>query len=458
MIRVLGLPLALADDVEPRLAVLAGKPPGAHLVARAGDQQRFGPALGRRRPAASADRDPVAALLAQPDDVVLGGDARVHDHRGLGRRAAAHRLEPGQRVLQRPRLAHVARQDLATAREARAVERQRERDQRTVVALLPGAPEPGKLAVGVVVAVDIGEIVKGDRFGQVEQRALTVEQLPLDGGPVAPEQVADAAERLAPQRLAVPLQPQELGGRAVVAEPAAGVTLAGGMDHPGDDQRAGDAPVAALDIEAVEDCGEAEIVEGLEAQALAADGARVLVLQGVEVDGRDFGLARLFLQRLDAEPPGPEPGDDVLGCGLHVRLGFEQGRAAVEQRLGESGNFAPFLLRHRIAGAEIEQRPVAHLVADASGEHEPMASDRLASLVGVCPGCLDVHCGTVSARPVSHTRRARRLATGISIYPQGPGPTICFQGHERQIWRLGVCQPEHLVVRCGKTGPVRLGR
>ena len=26
--RVLGLPLALADDVEPRLTVLAGKPPG----------------------------------------------------------------------------------------------------------------------------------------------------------------------------------------------------------------------------------------------------------------------------------------------------------------------------------------------------------------------------------------------------------------------------------------------
>ena len=36
-----------------------------------------------------------------------------------------------------------------------------------------------------------------------------------------------------------------------------------------------------------------------------------------------------------AEPPGPELGDDVLRCGLH-RRGFEQGRAAVEQRLGES--------------------------------------------------------------------------------------------------------------------------
>ncbi len=170
--------------------------------------------------------------------------------------------------------------------------------------------------MGVAVVVDIGEIVEGDRFGQVEQRALAVEQLPLNGGPVAPEQVADAVERFAPQRLVVALQPQELGGRAVVAEPAAGVTLAGGMDHPGDDQRARDAPFAALDAQVVEDVGEAEIVEGLEAQALAADGARVLVLQGIEVDGGDFRLARLFLHRLDAEPPGPEFGRRRLAA-LH---------------------------------------------------------------------------------------------------------------------------------------------
>ena len=180
--------------------------------------------------------------------------------------------------------------------------------------------------MGVAVVVDIGEIVEGDGVGDVQQRALTAEQLPLDGGPVAPEEVADAVERLAPQRPAVAFQLEKLGGRTVAAQPAAGLSLAGGMDHPGDDQRGCDAPFAALDAQVVEDVGEAEIVEGLEAQALAADRARVLVLQGIEVDGGDFGLARLFLHRLDAEPPGPEFGDDVLGCGLHVRCGFEQGR------------------------------------------------------------------------------------------------------------------------------------
>ena len=252
---------------------------------------------------------------------------------------------------------------------------------------------------------------------------------------MAPEQVADAVERLWPQRLAVVLQPQKLGGRAVVAQPAAGVALAGGMDHPSDDQRAGDAPVAALDVEAVEDFGEAEVVEGLEVQALAADGARVLVLQGIEVDGGDVGLARLFQQRVCAEPLGPELGDDILGCSLHVRLAFEQRRSAVKQRLGEVGDGLPLLARQRIVGAEIEQRPVAHLVADALGEHEAMASDRLAGLIGVRPGCLDVHGGAVSARPVSHTRRARRLARGVSTQTQSPGPTIGFQDHE---WQMGV--------------------
>ena len=389
--RGLGLLLPLADDIEPRLAIHGGEAPGTHFVVRAGDQQGLGAALGRRRPGAAADRDPVVALLSQPHDVLLAGDACVHDHRGLRRRAPAHRPEPGQRVVQRARLAHVARQDLATAREACAVERQRERDQRTIVTLLLGAPEAGKLAVRVAVIVNVGEIVEGDGVGDVEQRALAVEQLPLDLSPVAPEEVADAVKGLAPQRLAVAFQLEKLCGRAVAAQPAAGLALAGGMDHPGDDQRGRDAPFAALDAQVVEDFGEAEIAEGLEAQALAADRARVLVLQGVDVDGRDVGLARLFPHRLGAEAPGPELGDDVLGCGLHVRRGLEQRWPAVELRLGEDSNFTPFLLRHRIVGAEVEERPVAHLAADALGEHEPMASDRLPVLVGVCLGCLDVH-------------------------------------------------------------------
>ncbi len=52
----------------------------------------------------------------------------------------------------------------------------------------------------------------------------------------------------------------------------------------------------------MEDFGEAKIAEGLEAQTLAADRARGLVLQGIEGDGGDVGLARLFLHRFAAAP------------------------------------------------------------------------------------------------------------------------------------------------------------
>ena len=204
------------------------------------------------------------------------------------------------------------------------------------------------------------------------------------------------------------------------------------MDHSGDDQRGCYAPLAALDAQIVEDFGEAEIVEGLEAQALAADRARVLVLQGIEVDGGDFRLARFFLHRLGTEPPGPELGDDVLGCGLHVRRGFEQGRAAVEQHLGESGNFAPFLLRHRIVGAEVEKRALPDLVADALREHEAVAADRLA-VGGMGLGCPDEHVArhvlVVAGSDMSAlVVGSREIMTKTTF----PGTTKSFQGVNRK--------------------------
>ena len=251
---------------------------------------------------------------------------------------------------------HGARQDLATAREACTVERQRQRDQRTVVALLPGAPEAGTLAVRVAVIVNVGEIVEGDGVGDVEQRALTVEQLPLDGGAVAPEEVADAVERLAPQCLAVALQVEKFGGRTVAAQPAAGLPLAGGMDHPGDDQRAGDAPFAALDAPVVEDVGEAEIVEGLEAQALAADRARGLVLQGIEVDGGNVGLAVLVGVGLG--------GLDVHGAGEGLAMCCADTRAGAPGK-GDIDATTTSWPHKRLPGAHIRHIEV-HAMAEPS--------------------------------------------------------------------------------------------
>ena len=101
-----------------------------------------------------------------------------------------------------------------------------------------GSPDAIDRRRRMAVVVKVGGIVEGDGVGDVEQRALTVEQLPLDGGPVAPEKGADVVKHLAPQRLAVAGQRKKRGGRTVAAPPAAGLACAGGIDHPGDDQRA----------------------------------------------------------------------------------------------------------------------------------------------------------------------------------------------------------------------------
>ncbi len=89
-------------------------------------------------------------------------------------------------------------------------------------------------------------------------------------------------------------------------------------------------------------------------------------------------------------PPCPEPGDDVLGSAGTSGAASSSGGRVWSSAAARSVTSLPLLARDRIVGAEIEQRPVAHPVADALGEHQPVASDGLAVLVGVGPGDLDV--------------------------------------------------------------------
>ena len=69
---------------------------------------------------------------------------------------------------------------------------------------------------------------------------------------------------------------------------------------------------------------------------------------------------------------------------------------------------------------------MAHPVADALGEHQPVASDGLPSLVGAGLGGLDVHGASVGEGFVSNTRTLARLASRISISNTSPGPTNGF--------------------------------
>ncbi len=193
-----------------------------------------------------------------------------------------------------------------------------------------------------------------------------------------------------------------------------------------------DAPFAALDAPVVEDFGEAGIAGGLEAQALAADRARRLVLQGIEGDGGDVGLARLFLHRFGA-PPGPEPGDDVLGSAGTSGAASSSGGRPWSSASARAVTSLPLLARDRIVGAEIEQRPVAHPVADALGEHQPVASDGLAVLVVWVLGALMYRARAKGWRCVAQTRAPARLARGISTQRQSPGPTKDFRAPTSNI-------------------------
>ncbi len=122
-----------------RVAVQAHLAVGAHRgslqvhgASAAGDARRRRRGV-ERAPALAAHRQAAVAGLAQPRHPALGGDAAVHRRQRPGRRA-----ERGQHGLERVLLADAAGEHLRAAREAAAVERQPEGEQRAVAALLLG--------------------------------------------------------------------------------------------------------------------------------------------------------------------------------------------------------------------------------------------------------------------------------------------------------------------------------
>jgi len=100
--------------------------------------------------AAAPHHQIAVALLEQPCQVGLGGDARVHDHQGAMRRA-----EPIEHHWQRSAFRNVAGKRLGAAHKAAAVEYQAQCQQRTIAALLLRAP-PFGLGIALCLALEIG--------------------------------------------------------------------------------------------------------------------------------------------------------------------------------------------------------------------------------------------------------------------------------------------------------------
>ena len=121
--------------------------------------------------------------------------------------------------------------------------------------------------------MQVGQVVEDDRARQAEHLALALEEGLLEGLAMLPEPVADAAQLLQRGRLGT-VQFEQFPSLAGVRQPVVRGVLAAGLQHAG---------VAVAEAAAVQGVRQAEPLEGVQGQVLAADRAAAAVLEGVEV-------------------------------------------------------------------------------------------------------------------------------------------------------------------------------
>ena len=139
------------------------------------------------------------------------------------------------------------------------------------------------------------------------------------------------------------------------------------MDHAGDDQRRGDGGVAGGHTLRPQGVLQAQLIQGVQREALAADGADPRVLQGVEVHG-DGLLGR------GVEAPQAQRLGDAFGFAEQSGIGLQQAGLARAQGLHES------------------ERGVAAAVAAGAGcgladEHNPSMAQRRGAAQHVSAYC-----------------------------------------------------------------------
>ena len=127
--------------------------------------------------ALAADHQILVAVLPQPSDVVLGGNACIHHHQGVPGRPQSLQHRPKRLVF-----VGIARKHFGAAHEARTVQHQPQGEQRAVGALLFRVPPPGLgLVCGLAFEERVGEVVQRHRVTQAEQLRHPIEQVILDG-------------------------------------------------------------------------------------------------------------------------------------------------------------------------------------------------------------------------------------------------------------------------------------
>ena len=269
------------------------------------------------------------ARLAQPSDVPLRGEPPVeHDDR-LGRRVQGRR-----HGLQRAALGNVAGQDPGAAHEAAGVQRQAQRERRTVVALLPGMAVAGRrLPVRRALAARAGPVVQGDAGLQVEQGGGALEETRLDRVAVAQQAVAGALRGVPAHGLAVAAE--RLAQGAALAQPVPRGALGGRRGHAADKAAEDGGARRTGQARLLEQGRRTELPHGPQGDVLDADRARADPLQGVDVDPRQGGRRVVGRGR---RAHGGDAGLHQLG-GAALGLVLDRGAAgpALEGALGGGG-------------------------------------------------------------------------------------------------------------------------
>ena len=358
--------------------------------------------LGVELPVAFTADDQIAvAVVAQPPDGGLGGDAAVHHHQGAGRR-----IECLQHAGQRAVFPDVAGEDLRAAHEAAGVEHQAQGQQRTVAALLFRVPALClRLRARLAFEIGVGQVVEGHRRLQVEQSHGPLEQMRLDRLAVLHQRIRGAVELHRADGLEV--DAEQLAEAAAFLQPAVRGALRGRLGQASDDGAGRRGAQRAVDAQLGQQGRQAQLLQGPQADLLDADAAGADQAQRVDVD-------RLHVCRPGCRSLHRCAAGDQL-CGYALRFAFDggraighQGRLAGQDVVAAGADQRPLRLGNVEVASEIEQGALADGVADALGVDEAMREVGLS--VGGPPGlgAANEHTPTIAgARPQKQQQLTR---------------------------------------------------
>ena len=346
--------------------------------------------LGVELPAALAADDQIAvAVLAQPRDAVVGGDAAVHDHQGAGRR-----LQRFEHAGQRAVLPDVAGEDLRAAHEAAGVEHQPQGQQRTVAALLLRVPALGLwLRARLAFEVGVGQVVEGDGRLQVEQAHGPLEQVRLDRLAMLHQRVRGAVELHRADGLEV--DAEQLPEAATLLQPTVRRALGCRLGQAPDDDAGRRGAQGAVDTQAGQQVRQAHLLERPQAEMLDADAAGSDQAQRVDVDRLDVGCPG---RRYAATARYQLRGDPLCLLVYGGRTTGHQRRLA-GQGVGDAGaQQRPARLGNVEVAPEVEQGALAHGATEAFGVDQPMGEVGLAVVGAAGLGAPNEHGATIAGR------------------------------------------------------------